>query len=332
MTRKPPGRRGSAAPEDPAVTRTRGDSERARLVYIMGRGHSGSTVLDGLLGSAGGIEGLGELVAGLGREEGRCGCGASIRRCGFWAEVRERYEGETDTGDWGDAVTATRSQAHVSRFLRTLLADENDPELVALARKTQTLVSSAASAAGADLVVDSSKEISRGLFLSRFVPRTRLVHLVRDPTRVAASTLERVRGQSGFVFLRRRYRNRRAEPIFMALSAVGWLVGNLMAEIVRLRGDGEVLRVRFEDLCEDPSRELRRIGDFIGTDLTGLAERVAAGESLRTGHVIAGNRMRHRETFVFEPERAAGRHLPWYHAALVWLITWPLVLVYRFVD
>ena len=65
-------------------------------VYIMGRGHSGSTILDIILGSSAAVESLGELVSGLGRCAAgeQCSCGSPMRECVFWCEVRRRFEAQ----------------------------------------------------------------------------------------------------------------------------------------------------------------------------------------------------------------------------------------------
>jgi hypothetical protein len=55
-------------------------------LYVMGRGHSGSTILDILLGGAAAVESVGELVSGLEWYEAgtRCACGAPMRECPYW--------------------------------------------------------------------------------------------------------------------------------------------------------------------------------------------------------------------------------------------------------
>ena len=69
-------------------------------IYITGRGHSGSTILDILLGNSSQIASVGELLAGLSRaDQGACSCGATMSDCGFWREVRSRAEAEGITWD-----------------------------------------------------------------------------------------------------------------------------------------------------------------------------------------------------------------------------------------
>src|SRR5688572_27137486 len=41
-------------------------------IYIVGRPHSGSTILDIVLGNSSNIEGIGQLVSGMGKPHDRC--------------------------------------------------------------------------------------------------------------------------------------------------------------------------------------------------------------------------------------------------------------------
>ena len=70
------------------------------VVYVMGVGRSGSTLLDIALGSHPRVESVGELknlVRGGWRENGYCACGSRVQECDFWARVdglwRRQVEG-----------------------------------------------------------------------------------------------------------------------------------------------------------------------------------------------------------------------------------------------
>lgn len=302
---------------------------RRSVAYIMGRGHSGSTVLDALVANSEDAVGVGELAVGMNREGQVCSCGAAARGCPFWSEVRVRFEDRADM-DWEDAARRIHAQAHIKRFPATLLASRNDSEVRDLAATNAALLDAIAVTSGRRVVVESSKELTRALFQGRFLPDTRLVHLVRSPLKTMASHLHRIRSGHGFPFLRRRYRTRALEPFFMAVAAVSWVVGNVLAEIVRWRSDAPVLRVRYEDLCGNPSPTLLALGDFIGCDLREVADGVENGRRMAIHHQISGNRMRKDDGFVFQPDKARGRDLPWYYSALAWIVAWPLMWAYGY--
>ena len=120
-------------------------------LYITGRGHSGSTILDILLGNSSQIESVGELLAGLSRADREpCSCGATMSDCGFWREVRSRVEAEsflgtrsvalptwthlgalsmsgpTGYGASGGLAEPIATIAHRARIMRVLRAGDHD--------------------------------------------------------------------------------------------------------------------------------------------------------------------------------------------------------------
>ena len=61
--------------------------ERGMYLYIVGRPHSGSTILDILLGNGREVQGIGQLVSGMGKPDDLCACGCAIADCPFWRAV-----------------------------------------------------------------------------------------------------------------------------------------------------------------------------------------------------------------------------------------------------
>jgi len=65
------------------------------VLYIIGEGRSGSTLLDMLLGQVDGFESVGELrfVWSRGkRDNQRCGCGEDFNSCHHWNKVVKRFD------------------------------------------------------------------------------------------------------------------------------------------------------------------------------------------------------------------------------------------------
>ena len=91
-------------------------------LYIAVRGHSDSTMLDGMLGNADGVESVGELGSGMGRYKALCSCGETFDDCPFWSGVRRQYE-KISGEPWDNAVRASAGQAHVRNLPRTIMAE-----------------------------------------------------------------------------------------------------------------------------------------------------------------------------------------------------------------
>lgn len=318
-----PGARGS----DAAVP---GDG-RPEVLYVMGYGRSGSTLLDILLDNAAEVTGVGEL-AHYWRwlEEGlSCACGASLPNCPLWGGiVRDHLDSlpHDDLRRWRDVQVEVEHRRRLPR----LLGGRLPRELVDRYRQaTGTLLDAIVREAGARTLVDSSgsgaDKAGRPYALDRHTEAdVRVIHLVRDGRAVAWSAMK---GPGSPEWPRVSLPG----PLTALRTGAAWSAANLAGEwIARRLGPARVLRVRYEDLATHPAVELRRIGAFAGLDLDDLIRDVEAGEDLAVGHPVAGNRMRFRDEIRIRPDFGWREGMP---APLRWLLSaqlWPLLLRYGY--
>jgi hypothetical protein len=299
------------------------------ILYVMSRPHSGSTILDILLGNTPSIESVGQLVSDMGKLDNPCACGSTIATCPFWSEVRRRVA--ADGIGWDEAVTASVGQAHVRRFGATLRAPADDASMQRLAMITASITRAIAAVSGKPLVLDSSKEPARALFLARYVSEARLIRLVRDPRSAVASHYWRLKDKGYFHFLRRDYRAPALAPLFLVLAAASWVVGNLLHEIAASRARGRVTRILYEDLRDSPHRELRRLGAELRVDVEPVLAMIDSGQTLPAGHDIGGNDIRLEEGLRFDPAKETSRRaLPRWVELMTVALCWPLMLRYGY--
>jgi hypothetical protein len=301
-------------------------------VYLMGRGHSGSTILDILLGGGKAVESVGELVSGLEnyhRAE-RCSCGALMRECGFWGNVRAAFERQGFS--WDEMIEASHAATDVRRWLATRLAAPDDPWRNRLATLTRALAAAVAEVSGKPHVLDSNKETARGLFLLRFMPEARVIHLVRDPRGIVRSHYWRVRDGKGFLFMRRRFAAGKAvAPLFLILSAISWTVGNSLCELSRRIGGRRILQLRYEDLRDQPVTAVRRIGTTFGLPVADVIEMIEQGEAFPVGHNVGGNHIRREGAVRFDPQAEHLRPpLPRWAELVTIALCWPLMRRYGY--
>lgn len=120
-------------------------------LYIAGRGHSGSTMFDAMLGNADQIESVGELVSGMGRYKGVCSCGKLFLDCPFWVDVRQRYKDLAGIG-WDEAVLSTVGQAHIRRFCTTLVSSANASRAIRLKKDCEYIAQAVRDVSGKKLL------------------------------------------------------------------------------------------------------------------------------------------------------------------------------------
>ncbi|MCA9247644.1 MAG: sulfotransferase [Planctomycetales bacterium] len=231
------------------------------LIYIVGNGHSGSTLLDLVIGSHSQIESVGELVSiaphamGAASDE-RCTCGASYANCEFWSPVIK---------------LAMANLADKSLDLRV-----TDQQL--FAERNVALLQAILQHSGARYVCDSSKIAKRLWTLQECdTIDTFIIHLVRDGRAVGnsyqrAAVRQEKKGELDFDF---RYVLRR------------WRRTNLKIWHKFHENDRYFL-IRYEDFCADPRDVLLRLLPKLG--LKYEEEMLQFRDT--THHNISGNRMR----------------------------------------
>ncbi|CAN5837379.1 sulfotransferase [soil metagenome] len=302
------------------------------VLYLGGAGRSGTTLLERMLSQSPGTIGLGEVVhlgvRGLGDDE-RCGCGEPFSTCASWTKV-----GAVAFGGWNqiDGNEWRRLQASVDRnrqlpLLFAPLFPGFRRRLRRHAAHLSAVYRAAAEVGGADVVIDSSKHASTA-FLLRHVPGIEVcvVHMVRDSRGVAHSWTKEIERPEV-----------RDEPTLMprfhpAMAAAWWLFFNAAFHVVGWLGTRRVF-LRYEDLVNDPRRELTRVllaagKDDEQIDLSFLDE---GGVRLGTDHLVAGNPMRFRTGRIdLRRDEAWRTDLAPSHRRIVTALTAPLLAAYGY--
>ncbi len=276
--------------------------ERPKVLYIVGWGRSGTTLVDNVLGAHPGFVTVGEVTRlwALGVVEGRrCGCGEVLLDCPFWAGI---FPQVFDGGRLPDASGMIALQSGPLSVLRTpsLIAgarrgasrDGTDPgtdPATAYADMLSRLYRAVAARTGARVVVDASKRPSDAVLTARAAGvEPYLLHMVRDP-RACAFSWQRVvrepdtRGPSTM------HRHGR-------LMNVGhWVSWNLLAErIADLYGPGRSMVLRYEDLMAAPRTSVDRILELLGEEPAASPFVSDHTVALPANHTIAGNPGRFR--------------------------------------
>ncbi len=257
---------------------------KPKVVYVLGAGRSGSTILGVALGNCDGVFFAGELYKWLPR------AGApkleDAPRVAFWRSVRERFAPPSDANLASQAHRyLERSSALLHPVRRRAAGAGREP----YRQLTGELFRAVAASAGAEYVVDTSHYPLRARELQSIDGiELYLVLLVRDPQDVVAS------------FAREDVIERRFGPL--TTRAYLLLTYALSAYVFLCQPRERRLALAYEDLLEDPSGVVRALLEEIGSDAP-----LPDFGSLQTGVPLHGNRLLADEVVALQSRRASLR-------------------------
>lgn len=280
--------RRSSPAENPSLAGRSASPFLARVLFVGGSGKSGSTLLGALLGERQALLNVGEMNLYWSKRldpSERCGCGAALAECPFWAAVAADLE-DDGVDPVRMAVLAERLEA--PRALPHVLSRRRGGDKSAvwaeLATGTAKLYRAAYRHSGANFLVDGSK-LATHLSLLRDLPATdvRVLHLIRDGRAVAWSwerKRRRARAGSQEGSGMRRHGSVLADLVI-------WHVQNFAIAMLS-RGFVHATRVQYEAVAMAPVRTLSRALACLNVEAPASADAAnrLAGEC---GHAIGGN-------------------------------------------
>ncbi|HTA36807.1 MAG TPA: sulfotransferase [Solirubrobacteraceae bacterium] len=255
-------------------------SRRTKVVYVVGAGRSGSTILGVALGNCADVFFAGELDKWLSRSgEPKLKDAARVT---FWSDVRARVVEPDALFDGRVHRYIERSSALFRRRRRSIRRGLLAP----YRRITGELYAAVAASAGTSYVVDTSHYPLRARELQAVEGiELYLLLLVRDPRDVVAS------------FAKDDVVERQFNPV---TTRAYLLLTYVLSSWVFLRHPRERrLLIRYEDLIEDPQGTLRELLDRLGS-----AAAVPDLEALATGTPLHGNRLLANDVVSLKRRRA----------------------------
>lgn len=217
-----------------------------KVIYIAGHGHSGSTLLDLIVGSHSRVVSVGEItftslqrLFDLSKREKPCMCGARTSECPLWHEVLLRWEAR-GIGQATD-ILKPASPGVTADIISDILAVANRPIYAESTKNTTRL---------AQLLSEPDLDV--------FV-----LQILRDPRAVALSS---DRKYGGF------YK-----------KTLSWPRLNAAIERLMEARPNRLLRVHYEKLVTAPAREMARVMEFCGETFEPEQIAFAGGEHHNIG-------------------------------------------------
>ena len=250
---------------------------QVQIIYIAGLGHSGSTLVALVLGSAHSLFSAGELKflqdylvkenADPYLEGSPCSCGAKdIGLCPIWGKVFSRFFEKT-------GVPMDRYLSRVSRKEAVLHLLSSGPRRDIFF--DFYLFQCICEVCGAQMVVDSSKSVNRLIRLIGGKTQIKVIHLVRDVRGVSVSY------------------SRKGEPAWK--TYLRWVNNSIVLLLLRFltvkKKNVSWRLVSYDRFAQYPEKELKELCKFIGAN---YQDNMLAYYKY-VSHDIAGNPMRMRK-------------------------------------
>lgn len=243
--------------------------DRSKLIYLLGAGRSGTTMLTIMLSAHENITSLGEMHQYLehSNQYRLCSCGATLSQCEFWSRVENDLFGN-DVSSIKLEERFRKLEDH-SRIPLILLGLKGNSEYLNYHEKLLTHISQLENN---NWLLDSSKYIARYLmFRASKKFSLKGIYMVRDVRGVIHSFGKNVQT--------------RRNPLN---AIVYYSVINFFGQLVCWT-DNRIIKIRYEDLMSHPEATMQKIYDHIFEEGTAMSPFV---ETFKMPHIIGGNRMK----------------------------------------
>lgn len=252
-----------------------------KIVYIMGDGRSGSTLLDSILSNLSESISVGECNRFWVRYyEGktRCGCGEHMQQCTLWSEVHQRLEKRLHNYN-PEAFQRQVKEIQLYKNYKQLSNLINSPDWQDFTTVVKEYYSLIAEITGKRIIIDSSKGVSWAYVLQSLdFADVRILHLERKLQAVANSWKKDIRLPE-YIEVEEWMPKRSNRQIIKT-----WLKIKVMAKSINR--NGSYLYLSYEELCKRPEFWLQKVAYFVEEKLN-VASLIA-----KPNHAIGGNPMR----------------------------------------
>jgi hypothetical protein len=256
-----------------------------KIIYIIGSGRSGTTLLDIVLGNASSFFSAGELN----RYAKRLGKPHDPRDedvSEFWEKVEKHMN-----PNFSIIKAISDKLEYHSAYLKRFFVSNKNKKLYE--EYNSELFNSISSNIEADYIIDSSKYPMRAHHLSKlFIDRISFIYIRRNPSDIVESFQKKSLEQPS--------KNRLSAHIYL-------LVVNGLSSVIinRLRKRHKVVTINYSDFVNDTIRTLNKVGGSLEIDFSDVCERFKSSGAYKVGYLFDGNRLRLKNEIIINQEDTA---------------------------
>ncbi|NGP88315.1 sulfotransferase family protein [Fodinibius halophilus] len=285
------------------------------IIYILGAGRSGSTVLATVLNDHKEITNVGELhhfFSYLKNNE-LCSCGLEFDSCTYWGSVKESLPQKIkdNVDDYEQLAHRMEYHSAIPFYLVGAKPGGNFQKY----REAQEQIVQALQTVDSRYVLDSAKYIGRFLALRKIFNRNiKGIFLIRDVRGVIWSFKKNVQT----------YR----PPLSTILYY--WIINSLGQMLVWLLPNKQIIKVRYEDIVDNPKQTFTNIGDFLEIDLSETIKKIEEKESFEIPHLVGGNRLKKSDAITLRKDDKWIKNMSTFRKIGYYLLSFPLMLINKY--
>lgn len=254
------------------------------LIYIIGAGRSGTTLLDIVLGNNSNTISLGEVNRFFKRNGLPPKRKHNSNEFLFWSKISEDIKQLLNDVSFKYFDKLFKKNEYHTTVLKSIL-NNNDKEYIQTLNLHYSLIHENVQE---ETLIESSKYPVRALNLSKHLSTEdfdiKFIYLKKDPVDVVSSFGKRDIEQPRKGFFS---------------ANLYYLMVNLLCSfaIKRLKKRGnETISIKYEDLINNPEQTINKISNKLNVDLSSLISKLSTKKALNTGFLFDGNRIRLKES------------------------------------
>jgi hypothetical protein len=285
------------------------------IIYILGTGRSGSTILATVLNHHEKINFVGELHHFFSylNKDSYCSCGKTIHSCEFWEKVLSGLPSSFKNEPQKFVQLCRKMEYHSSIPLH-MLGFKTGKEFKEYKDVQEKVVSSIDQQISAGYILDSAKYIGRFLALKKiFKNQVRGIFLIRDLRGVICSFKKNVQTQN--------------TPF---KTYIYYLTINTIAHFLSILPGFKILKIRYEDVVGNPKKTFREIGDFLELDLSECVMKIEEQKPFNIPHIIGGNRFKTLSEVTIKKDEKWLNTMPVYKKIFFFILALPLMIINKY--
>ncbi len=264
------------------------------IIYIAGEGHSGSTLLDIILGTPKNAFSAGELMflpqKGIINNE-YCSCNKRVHECTIWHKVIEEWTTKRKLSlehyiKIQNNLSSNKKLIHTYRLLQKPTKDVSS-----FLQDTISLYEIIFSTTNSDVIIDSSKNPNRILILQKLGFDVTVIHLTRKFGGVLNSYKKRLSKD-----LKAGIEND-ILPQKTSYVLSGWILKNFLTQYFGKKLNYH--KIKYEDLIKNPEQTILELSSNWNDQQVQILKKRGP---FRPTHLVAGNRIRMKEQIYIADE------------------------------